>query len=247
MKNLLSIALLFFMLNSFQAYSYSIIGFEDATIDKTIVTSLDNNTHLNNNQYADSNSNVLYDSIIDSKILVCPTRKINKQRLGGSSARECIKSTTINLEKIQNEKMKEVFFTFQSSIIDTDCALLITICSFPIEGEVGFYRLFPNEIDENNKTELNEKQLLQNCQILDSIEIALLKSFDWNDREKNNEVYYEGCYYRSNIFVNENLNSFQWSVGCEELENDSIGEYSIIFTFTWQNEKYKLSSIHGAG
>ncbi len=95
--------------------------------------------------------------------------------------------------------------------------------------------------------QIPKELIIKNCLFLEEPELKLLTQFNFNKQENNKEVLYKGCVYKSYLHINEDKNSFQWSVGCVDLIEESIGEYSINFTFKLIDGEYKLKQIHGVG
>ena len=151
----------------------------------------------------------------------------------------------------QNDTIEKVFTEFQTALLKKDCKKLIEISSFPIEGDMGLARLVtsdPPRIEmEKHNYEISKELLMQNCTLLDSIELKVLQQFSLRNETKNFGIEYKGCIYKAHLIVAEDSSYFQWSVGCVELLEEPIGEYSMIFTFKLINGDYKLKQIHGAG
>ena len=151
----------------------------------------------------------------------------------------------------QNEAIKKTFIEFQTALLKKDCEKLVAISSFPIEGDMGLARLInsddPSEEMEKQNYKITKELLIQNCLFLDSTELQVLTQFDFNKQDSENGVKYSDCIYKSHIYIANDKSYFQWSVGCVELINQSIGEYSMIFTFKLIDGEYKLKQIHGAG
>lgn len=147
--------------------------------------------------------------------------------------------------------MKKTFTEFQTAILNQDCEKLTEISSFPIEGDAGLARLVessPPRIDmEKHNYEISKELLEQKCALLDSIEVKVLEQFSVNNESKSSEIEYNGCIYKAHLYVAEDKNYFQWSVGCVELLKESISEYALIFTFKLIDGEYKLKQIQGAG
>lgn len=146
--------------------------------------------------------------------------------------------------------IKHVFEEFQTALINKDCDKIFELSEFPIKGDTGLARLInseePRDQMELNNYQISKELLIQNCTFLDSIELEVLTKFDFSSNE-NEGVKYNDCIYKANIYVAEDNSFFQFSIGCVKLINQSIGEYSMIFTFNLINGKYKLTRIHGAG
>ena len=82
---------------------------------------------------------------------------------------------------------------------------------------------------EKHNYEISNELLIHNCAFLDSIEMKVLE----DNSSNNHGIEYDGCIYKANLSVNEDASYFQWSVGCSELTEDIIGEYSMVFTFKY--------------
>ncbi|MBL1280141.1 MAG: hypothetical protein COA33_007710 [Fluviicola sp.] len=151
----------------------------------------------------------------------------------------------------QNDTIEKVFTKFQTALLKEDCKKLVAVSSFPIEGDMGLARLVtsdPPRIDmKKHNYEISKELLMQKCTLLDSIELKVLKQFSLINKSKNSGIEYKGCIYKAHLFIAEDNSYFQWSVGCVELLEDPIGEYSMIFTFKLIDGAYKLKQIHGAG
>jgi len=75
----------------------------------------------------------------------------------------------------------------------------------------------------------------------------VLIRFNFSKQDQDNWVTYDDCVYKSYLYIAEDKSYFQWSVGCVDLINESIGEYSMIFTFKLIEGEYKLKQIYGIG
>jgi hypothetical protein len=151
----------------------------------------------------------------------------------------------------QNDEIEKTFTKFQTAILQQDCKKLVELSSFPIEGDIGLARLVtsdpPLKDMEKYNFEISKDLLMYNCNLMDSIELEVLKLCSFNTNSKNAEVEYEDCIYKSHLYIAEDKSYFLWSVGCVELLEESIGEYSMIFTFKLIDGEYKLKQIHGVG
>lgn len=157
----------------------------------------------------------------------------------------------VTLSFAQNDTIEKVFIEFQTALLKEDYKKLVEVSSFPIEGDMGLARLVtsdPPRIEmEKHNYEISKDLLMQNCTLLDSIEMRVLEQFSINNESKNSGIAYNGCIYKAHLYIAEDSSYFQWSVGCVELLEEPIGEYSIIFTFKLIDGAYKLKQIHGAG
>ena len=151
----------------------------------------------------------------------------------------------------QNDTIEKAFAEFQTAILDQDCEKLVKVSSFPIEGDMGLARLVTSDHPriemEKHNYEISKELLMQNCTLLDSIELKVLLQFSLRNESKNSGIEYNGCIYKAQLIVAEDNSYFQWSVGCVELLEEPIGEYSMIFTFKLIDGAYKLKHIHGTG
>ena len=152
---------------------------------------------------------------------------------------------------VNDGKVKIVFEEFQTAMISGDCKKITALSSFPIEGDVGLARLINSDESleqmEKYNFQITEELLNQNCLLLDSIELEVLIRFNFSKQDQDNWVTYDDCVYKSYLYIAEDKSYFQWSVGCVDLINESIGEYSMIFTFKLIEGEYKLKQIYGIG
>jgi hypothetical protein len=147
--------------------------------------------------------------------------------------------------------MTFVFVEFQKAMLQGNCEKLVGLSSFPIEGDAGLYRLIDEDEPwakmEKYNYEIPKELLLENCKLLDSVELLVLKQFDFTTLESDTGILFDNCIYKANIYLAEDKSYFHWSVGCVELKDQDIGEYSMIFTFRLIDGEYRLKVIHGAG
>lgn len=152
----------------------------------------------------------------------------------------------------QNSEMKKTFTEFQTAILNQNCDKLIEISNFPIESDMGLARIVtsdPPSIDmKKHDYEISKELLSKKCNtLMDSIEVKVLEQFSVINESKNLGIEYNGCIYKAYLYVAEDNSYFQRSVGCVDLLEESIGEYSMIFTFKLIDGEYKLKKIYGAG
>ena len=156
------------------------------------------------------------------------------------------KSETIELDS----NMIRTFEIFKTSQLDSNCQILSEISTFPISGDNGLARLL-GESDtigvqmKKHNFEISKNLLSKNCKFLNTAETIVLSEVNY--LSKNKSVKYNGCIYKGSFYIEKDKSMFQWHVGCFDLIDKAIGEYSIIFTFSLKNGKYYLSKIHGAG
>jgi len=151
----------------------------------------------------------------------------------------------------QNIEIKKTFAEFQTAMLNQDCEKLVEVSSFPIQGDMGLARLVtsdPPRIDmEKHNYEISKTLLTEKCTLMDSIELKVLEQFSVSNDSNNSGIEHNGCIYKAHLYFAEDNSYFQWSVGCVELIEEPIGEYSMIFTFKLIDGEYKLKQIHGAG
>jgi hypothetical protein len=161
---------------------------------------------------------------------------------------------SVSCSSQQNIEVEKAFSEFKKAVLNNDCQLLCDLSNFPIESDAGLARLIEEETwdelsDEMKRLnyQITQDFLMTNCQILDSIEVEVLRQSIHHDMYKDEGLAYDGCKYYSNLRISDDEESFYWSVGCVELLVDDIGEYSLIFIFEKLEDEYKLKRIHGAG
>ena len=143
------------------------------------------------------------------------------------------------------ERMKTDFESFRTSIVNGDCIKSSLYCHFPIRGDVGYYRMFPDTYDTVDTGYL--KKLDRKVSISRISRSRIIKKITWS--ESQTKIEYDGCIYSSDLEIDLDSNSFIWSVGCQKTLDGGLGEFSTIFWFEeikWSFQG-KLTSITGAG
>ena len=149
-----------------------------------------------------------------------------------------------------DSNMISSFEIFKKSQLENSCKVLTQISIFPIKGHIGLERLL-GESDsvgvqmKNHKYGITKMLLEKNCKFLNYPETLVLKGLTYSLDSKG--VKYKDCFYKGTFYVGKDKTKFRWYVGCVDLIDQVIGEYTIIFTFSLKNGKYYLSQIQGAG
>ena len=123
------------------------------------------------------------------------------------------------------------------------CENLATLCEFPLGGDCASDVLgLTKNISARNVT---NKEFLNNCHFLDETELAVLKKR--TSLTANTDVSNGECGYKDFLNVSEDGKEFSWSVGCIQLVEKEIGEYTRIFVFRKTNDHFKLYKVDCAG
>lgn len=149
---------------------------------------------------------------------------------------------------------ESTFQAFRTALLHDDCPGLADLSQLPIGGDAGLARLLSKNSEAMLSEEMNARNyeisqelLLANCHLLESPELEVLELFDPAATSDTPGVMHEGCSYTAHMRLADDGASFQWSVGCAELSEEAIGEYSIVFTFRKIAGEYRLTMIHGVG
>lgn len=147
--------------------------------------------------------------------------------------------------------MIEAFEQFREALVNGNCDQLAEVCSFPIIGSCALERLIGYEHEDLNAEtakhnhEISLEFLQSNCHFFPDHELEILRSYQVG--EEHPGIEFEGCIYRGSLDVSEDQKTFHWSVGCANLLEDDIGEFSLIFVFNKQQEEFLLSQTLCAG
>jgi hypothetical protein len=146
--------------------------------------------------------------------------------------------------KTMTPDMFVAFERFRRAMLGGSCAELAQQCVLPLEGDCGMGLLQP-EHDYSANQSVSKETLVQQCNFLDENELAVLKKRV--TLQSNTDVSDGQCIYKDFFHVEADGSEFSWSVGCIELLEEEVGEYSRIFVFRLVNGKFRLCRINCAG
>gem|GEM_PF-907442 len=149
---------------------------------------------------------------------------------------------------IDSNEILKTFLDFKKSILTSSAVDIIRISEMPIKGDCVYYILTKKTHPDQDIADGNitKEILFQNCQFLDSIELATLQNYI--PFEESKLLDHTTGKYGAYIFVDDGAKQFQFSIGRIQSKNwDEDAEYSIIFTFKKIQNMYKLTTINCAG
>lgn len=130
-------------------------------------------------------------------------------------------------------EMLTAFLRFRSAMLQKDRVVLAAMCVPGMENGCVY--------DETNMDSVNYKL----PDLLDVSQLQVLKKR--TTIASKTDVRTEGCVYKDFFSVDEDRNGFSWLVGCIELIDEEIGEYSTVFHFTKINGKFRLDAVECVG
>lgn len=140
-------------------------------------------------------------------------------------------------------EFESTFENFRLALLNQDCEGLARICKFPLSPS-GVH-LISNKVDTLPSGGLSKLLLLENCELLDSLELTLLAAFLYKEGDFRTVV--DKNVYRTNFYFDSIEHHFRFEIGLIEVKNDDLGEYSIIFQFDEIDRRWLLNQIFIAG
>jgi len=95
--------------------------------------------------------------------------------------------------------IRSTFLNFKKSLLTFSATDMTRISQMPIKGECGYYRLSKNASTDTSTGLITKELMLNNCEFLDSIELAVLRQYQVF--AKNEVVTYDGRQFATNLWV----------------------------------------------